>query len=101
MPLADDPIRGPDHPKLRLVCGAYPGGGRNVHGCSAETERLDGAGMAAYAVGAWMVTVLAAGLVEQSGRSRTLFHRGPAEVLLRRLTYGPRDDAGQPKRPVM
>ncbi|WP_430783453.1 DUF418 domain-containing protein [Actinoplanes sp. G11-F43] len=39
---------------------------------------------AALALGTWLVTVLIADLMRRNGT------RGPAEVLLRRLTYGPR-----------
>jgi uncharacterized protein len=38
--------------------------------------------MAAFAVGVWLATVVGADAMERAGR------RGPAEVLLRRLTYG-------------
>jgi uncharacterized protein len=44
--------------------------------------RLGSATMAAFAVGVWLVTVVAAYAVDRAG------WRGPAEVLLRRLTYG-------------
>jgi uncharacterized membrane protein YeiB len=43
--------------------------------------RLGTAGVAALAVGTWLVSVLLADLLRRLGR------RGPAEVLLRRLTY--------------
>lgn len=38
--------------------------------------------MAAFAVGVWLVTVAGAYAMDRAG------WRGPAEVLLRRLTYG-------------
>jgi uncharacterized membrane protein YeiB len=43
---------------------------------------LGSATMAAFAVGVWLATVVGADAMERAGR------RGPAEVLLRRLTYG-------------
>jgi uncharacterized protein len=43
---------------------------------------LGSATMAAFAVGVWLVTVVGAYAMERAGR------QGPAEVLLRRLTYG-------------
>jgi uncharacterized protein len=43
---------------------------------------LGSATMAAFAVGVWLVTVVGAYAMERAG------WRGPAEVLLRRLTYG-------------
>lgn len=48
-----------------------------------------------YAVGVWLVTVVAAYLMERAGR------RGPAEVLLRRLSYRrtTREGAQAPGRP--
>ncbi|MGW5362553.1 DUF418 domain-containing protein [Actinopolymorpha pittospori] len=46
--------------------------------------RLGDAGASAVAVGVWATTVLLADRLRRSGR------RGPAEVLLRRLTYRPR-----------
>ncbi len=48
---------------------------------------LDSATMAAFAVGVWLVTVVGAYAMDRAG------WRGPAEVLLRRLTYG---TAGRP-----
>ncbi|ADD41165.1 DUF418 domain-containing protein [Stackebrandtia nassauensis] len=45
---------------------------------------LSRAGMAAFGIGLWLVTVVAAYLFERAGR------RGPAEVLLRGLVYGRR-----------
>jgi uncharacterized membrane protein YeiB len=42
---------------------------------------MGSATMAAFAVGAWLVTVLGAYGLERTGR------RGPAEILLRRLVY--------------
>ncbi|MFI7441243.1 DUF418 domain-containing protein [Nonomuraea indica] len=43
--------------------------------------QLHSAAMAGYAIGVWLITVIAAYLLERRGS------RGPAEVLLRRLTY--------------
>jgi uncharacterized protein len=43
---------------------------------------LGSATMAAFAVGVWLVTVVGADAMERAG------WRGPAEVLLRLLTYG-------------
>lgn len=42
------------------------------------------AGTAVVGAATWLVTVIAADVMRRAG------HRGPAEVLLRRLTYGPR-----------
>jgi uncharacterized protein len=44
-------------------------------------QHFGSAAMAAYAIGVWLVTVVFAVLLERAGR------RGPAEVLLRKLTY--------------
>ncbi|WP_433507475.1 DUF418 domain-containing protein [Pseudonocardia halophobica] len=46
--------------------------------------RIGAAGAALLAVATWVASVLAATLLDRAGR------RGPAEVLLRRLTYGAR-----------
>lgn len=43
---------------------------------------LTNASMALFAVGLWLLTVVAASVMERYGR------RGPLEVLLRRLSYG-------------
>ena len=45
---------------------------------------------ALYAIGTWLVILLVAAASARSG------YRGPAEVLLRRLTYGPRRRSAQP-----
>lgn len=50
---------------------------------------LGSAAMAAFAVGVWLVTVVGASAMDRAG------WRGPAEVLLRRLTYR---TAGRPER---
>ncbi|QVQ51107.1 DUF418 domain-containing protein [Spiractinospora alimapuensis] len=44
-------------------------------------SHLSSATIAAFAVGVWLVTLVGAALLDRAGR------RGPAEVLLRRLTY--------------
>jgi uncharacterized membrane protein YeiB len=44
-------------------------------------ETLGTAGVAVVALGTWLVSVLLADILRRAGR------RGPAEVLLRRLTY--------------
>ncbi|WP_016701109.1 DUF418 domain-containing protein [Actinoalloteichus spitiensis] len=46
--------------------------------------------MALFAIGVWVVTVVASALLERAGR------RGPAEVVLRRLTYRSRGGAAAP-----
>ncbi|WP_020580032.1 DUF418 domain-containing protein [Actinopolymorpha alba] len=53
--------------------------------------RLSDAGASAVAVGVWMTTVLLAEGMRRSGR------RGPAEMLLRRLTYRPRRSGTRPQ----
>ncbi|MFS0703201.1 DUF418 domain-containing protein [Cellulomonas sp. 179-A 9B4 NHS] len=50
-------------------------------------EHLSSAGVVAWAVGVWLVTVAVAVALERAGR------RGPAEVLYRRLVYRPRASA--------
>jgi uncharacterized protein len=45
--------------------------------------------MAAFAVGVWLVTVVGAFAMDRAG------WRGPAEVLLRRLTYRTADGRGR------
>ncbi|MFD1532577.1 DUF418 domain-containing protein [Pseudonocardia aurantiaca] len=49
------------------------------------TGRLGVAAAAAIGIGTWVVTVVVADALGRAGR------RGPAETLLRRLTYGPRE----------
>ncbi len=58
-------------------------------------EHLGSAGMALFAVGVWLVTVVAAAALDRRGRP------GPAEWLLRRFVYGRRPapaDAGRRTR---
>ncbi len=52
--------------------------------------QLGSAATAALAVGVWLVSVLLAVLLERAGR------RGPAETLLRRLSYGPATRRDEP-----
>ncbi|HEX2298421.1 MAG TPA: DUF418 domain-containing protein [Pseudonocardiaceae bacterium] len=62
------------------VLAAYGGGLGNRWGLAAT---------ALFATATWALTVLLAGFMRRRG------YRGPAEVLLRRLTYGPRSMSGQ------
>ncbi|QVQ55014.1 DUF418 domain-containing protein [Spiractinospora alimapuensis] len=50
-------------------------------------EHMTIATMALFAVGTWLVTVVATGLAEHA--SNPVVRAGPADWLLRRLTYGP------------